>query len=173
MKRNVEIKARIADMAALTARVKSVADQGPEIIRQEDTFFNSEQGRLKLRKFSDSQGELIYYERPDTGQPAECQYRITPTSEPDKVIDMLSRSHGIRGVIRKTRTLYMDDQTRIHLDEVEGLGTFLELEVVLRPNQDSSDGVQLAQKLMDRLGIKPADLVKTAYIDLLPERHIR
>jgi predicted adenylyl cyclase CyaB len=170
MRRNVEIKARITDMAALTARVKSLADQGPEILRQEDTFFNSGQGRLKLRKFSDSQGELIYYERPDIDQPAECQYRITPTSEPDKVIDMLSRSHGVRGVIRKKRTLYLADQTRIHLDEVEGLGTFLELEVVLRPNQDSSDGVQLAEKLMTQLGVDPADLVKTAYIDLLPDR---
>ena len=170
MRRNVEIKARITDMAALTVRVKSLADQGPETIMQEDTFFNSAQGRLKLRKFSDSQGELIYYERPDTDQPAECQYRITPTSEPNNVIDMLSRSYGIRGVVRKKRTLFMADQTRIHLDEVDGLGAFLELEVVLRPNQNSSDGVQIAEKLMNRLGVGPADLVKAAYIDLLLQK---
>ena len=167
MRRNVEIKARIADMAALTARLKSMVNQGPEIIMQEDTFFNSAQGRLKLRKFSDSKGELIYYERPDTEEPAECQYRITPTPEPDKVIDMLARSYGIRGVVRKKRTLFMADQTRIHLDEVDSLGDFLELEVVLRPNQGSSDGVQIAKKLMNRLGVGPADLVKAAYIDLL------
>jgi predicted adenylyl cyclase CyaB len=170
MRRNVEIKARITDLKALTARVKSVADRGPELITQEDTFFHSDRGRLKLRKFSEAEGELIYYERPDSEAPAECRYRIIPTVEPDGVVEMLASSHGIQGVVRKKRTLYMTDQTRIHLDEVEGLGSFLELEVVLRPDQDAAEGVRIAEQLMDRLGIDRVDLVKTAYIDLLAER---
>jgi predicted adenylyl cyclase CyaB len=167
MRRNVEIKARVSDMAGLKARVKTVADQGPELIVQEDTFFHTARGRLKLRKFNDLQGELIYYERPDSAGPAQCLYRITPTSEPDNVIEMLSRSHGVKGVIRKKRTLYLADQTRIHLDEVEDLGAFVELEVVLRPDQDSAEGVEIAERLMDHLRIGQDDLVETAYIDML------
>ncbi len=69
MGRNVEIKARVEDMAALVARVEDVADSGPTVLRQEDTFFPSPKGRLKLRRFADGTGELIFYQRPDTSEP--------------------------------------------------------------------------------------------------------
>ena len=59
MKRNIEIKARLRDFDSIIKRVEEIADNGPVIIEQEDTFFNCSRGRLKLRKFSDSKGELI------------------------------------------------------------------------------------------------------------------
>ena len=65
MARNIEIKARVPDMAALTERVADLADDGPTQIYQFDTFFRCDTGRLKLRKFSDSHGELIFYRRAD------------------------------------------------------------------------------------------------------------
>jgi predicted adenylyl cyclase CyaB len=70
-------------------------------------------------------------------------------------------------VVRKKRWLYRVGQTRIHLDEVEGLGTFLELEVMLRPDESEGDGRATAATLMARLGIRESDLVPGAYMDLL------
>ncbi|MCK4818394.1 adenylate cyclase, partial [bacterium] len=66
MNRNVEIKAKISDPAVMRDRIESMADSAPTLIVQEDIFFNNRRGRLKLRKFSEASGELIYYERPDT-----------------------------------------------------------------------------------------------------------
>ncbi len=108
MARNIEIKAHVADFAALTARAAAIADEGPVEIRQDDTFFACERGRL--------------------------------------------------------------GRTRIHLDEVEGLGDFMELEVVLREGESAEDGVREAESLMARLQVKPSQLIDRAYIDLLAER---
>jgi len=79
----------------------------------------------------------------------------------------LSAALGVVGVVRKRRTLYLIGPTRVHLDEVEGLGDFVELEVVLQPDQDVSDGVATAEDLMQKLGIRPTQLIEKAYIDLL------
>ena len=61
----------------------------------------------------------------------------------------------------------MVGRTRIHLDEVEALGSFLELEVVLRPEEDTSEGIAVAYDLMDKLGVSRTELLEKAYIDLL------
>jgi predicted adenylyl cyclase CyaB len=167
MSRNVEIKARVADLAALTRRVEAIADQGPTIIDQEDTFFNSPSDRLKLRTFSDSKGELIFYERPNLHEPRECRYTRIDISAPDALRRILSRSLGVRGVVRKRRRLYLTGRTRIHLDDVEHLGHYVELEVVLTDEQDEEYGANVARDLMRRLGITEQDLVDKAYIDLL------
>ena len=77
---------------------------------------------------------------------------------------------GVLGCVRKTRELFLVGQTRIHLDEVEGLGVFAELEVVLLDGQDPQDGVLIATDLMCELGIRDDDLIDGAYIDLLEKR---
>jgi adenylate cyclase class IV len=71
------------------------------------------------------------------------------------------------GRVRKTRLLLLAGSTRIHLDRVEGLGDFLELEVVLRDDQTESDGRSFAQALLARLGVAPSQLIAGAYLDLL------
>ena len=167
MQRNVEIKARLSNIESTLDLVKSIADTGPEVLVQEDTFFQSSKGRLKLRRFGESDGELIYYERPDSEAPAECKYLRIPTAEPDKIVDVLGRSNGVLGVVRKKRSVYIVGQTRVHFDDVERLGQFLELEVVLRPGQSASEGVGIAEDLIERLGISTNDLIDHAYIDML------
>jgi len=77
---------------------------------------------------------------------------------------------GVRGVVVKTRHLYLAGQTRIHLDEVAGLGSYMELEVVLRPGQSDAEGQAVAEALMASLGIQPGDLLEGAYMDLLEKR---
>ena len=165
--RNVEIKARVNDFDTVQSLVEKIADSGPIDILQEDTFFNCRKGRLKLRKFSDSDGELIYYDRENSSEPTECTYTIVKISEPDAVSKVLGESLGVRGVVQKRRTLFTTGQTRIHLDDVEGLGKFIELEVVLSPEQSMSEGRSITISLMEKLGISEADLIDCAYIDMI------
>ena len=167
MAANVEIKARITNLVLLRQQVERISDSAAELIMQEDVFFLGSRGRLKLRIFSDDRGELIYYERSDQTGPKRSQYFISRTGEPRQLLIVLESAFGIRGVVRKKRWLYMVDNTRIHLDEVDGLGSFLELEVVLSPGQRTEEGEATAAALMDRLGIDIADLIQGAYIDLL------
>jgi len=168
MNRNVEIKAKVADLAALREQVRGLADEGLVMLKQEDTFFHCARGRLKLRQLVDStDAELIYYERPDAAGPKESRYFVHRTSDPHGLRTALSAALGVVGVVRKRRTVYLLGPTRVHLDEVEGLGDFVELEVVLQPDQDTSDGVAIAEDLMQKLGIAPIQLVDKAYIDLL------
>ena len=169
MNRNIEIKARVPDLRSVATRAEAIADKGPFIIDQMDTFFHCPKGRLKLRRLSDSEAELIFYDRPDGTAPKESRYIRTSTAAPDELHDILSNSLGVRGVVQKRRLLYLAGQTRIHLDEVEGLGQFAELEVVLEPEQTAADGACIAQELMELLGINDSDLLDKAYIDLLIE----
>jgi predicted adenylyl cyclase CyaB len=167
MARNIEIKARISHIDALLPKVQAVADQGPFEIIQEDTFFACDTGRLKLRAFSKQHGELIYYRRSDQPGPKQSFYLRSPTSAPDTLRESLTLAYGQAGVVQKRRTLYLAGRTRIHLDDVCGLGHFLELEVVLEEHEASEAGVQEAHDLLLRLGVESSQLIEGAYVDLL------
>jgi predicted adenylyl cyclase CyaB len=170
MPRNIEIKARVDDMSALCRLVEGIADSGPELIRQSDTFFNCPRGRLKLRVIDQRSGELIYYQRPDTAGPSESHYKIFPVGDPPALRETLHRAYGTLGIVEKERTLYRSGQTRIHLDRVNGLGEFMELEVVLARGQTAGEGEEIARVLMERLGVATDHLLERAYIDLLLEQ---
>lgn len=167
MARNIEIKASIASIEDLEARVAALADQGPFEIVQDDTFFRCESGRLKLRAFSREEGELIFYRRANEQGPKESFYLRSPTTEPEMLRESLSLAYGQAGRVKKRRTLYLIGRTRIHLDRVEGLGHFLELEVVLNEQESVEDGAREAHDIMNKLEIEASQLVKGAYVDLL------
>ena len=167
MATNVEIKARVKDFDAIREKVEAICDCIGELIEQEDIFFKVDSGRLKLRILAPDRGQLIFYQRPDRAGPKVSEYHISETAEPEKLKSVLSKALGIRGVVRKDRYLYWIDQTRIHLDQVEGLGDFLELEVVLRPDQSREQGAAIAADIMEKLQISPDDLIEGAYMDLL------
>jgi predicted adenylyl cyclase CyaB len=167
MPRNVEIKARVFDRPGLEAIVAGLAERGPELIVQDDTFFACPRGRLKLRDFGNGRGELIAYERPDASGPKTSDYSITSTAHPEGLRQALTRALGTIGRVRKQRTLYLIGRTRVHLDRVEGLGEHLELEVVLDVAEDAACGEAEARTLLQRLGIGAGALVAGAYLDLL------
>ena len=170
MARNVEIKARIESVETVAPRVAALADQGPIEIVQDDTFFACGSGRLKLRAFSGGEGQLIFYRRPDQAGPKESFFVISPTPAPDTLREALSLAYGRAGRVRKHRTLYLIGRTRVHLDRVEDLGDFLELEVVLSEGEPSERGVVEAHGIMAALGIAVDQLVEGAYVDLLRQR---
>jgi predicted adenylyl cyclase CyaB len=170
MPANIEIKARVKDLPALRRRAESVSDTPVQVIPQEDTFFNAPQGRLKLRQLGPQRGQLVYYQRGDSNGPKRSDYLIAETADPAALKAALSAALGVRGVVRKTRFLYLAGQTRIHLDQVEGLGDFMELEVVMRPDQTDTEGQAIAADLMVKLGVSESDLLEGAYMDLLEKQ---
>lgn len=167
MPRNIEIKARVESLTSLATKVARIADQGPFDIVQDDTFFHCPGGRLKLRAFSAVDGELIFYRRADQAGPKESFYVRSPSPAPDSLREALTLAYGACGRVRKRRTLYLVGRTRVHLDDVEGLGPFLELEVVLRDGEPARSGEDEARQLMQQLGIAATQLVEDAYVDLL------
>lgn len=167
MPRNVELKARVADPAGLRARVAALADQGPEVLEQRDLFFGCASGRLKLRTLAPDYGELIFYRRADRSGPTLSTYRRTPTDVPRALAAVLRAALPVVGEVRKRRTVYHRGRTRIHLDEVEGLGTFLELEAVLDAGEAAATGRREVERIARALGVDPRAAVASAYIDLL------
>lgn len=167
MAQNIEIKARVWEFERVKDKIEKQTGVKPESLHQEDTFFNTPNGRLKLRVQGEDDGQLISYQRADQGGPKLSLYYIYRTSEPESLKHVLSTSLGVRGVVRKVRSVYLVDNLRIHLDQVEDLGNFLELEVVLSDGFNAEIGDQLAQEWMQRLEIKAADLIEGAYLDLL------
>jgi len=167
MGRNVEIKARLSGEDELQELARRLSDLPADELRQEDTFFATPAGRLKLRDFGDSSGELILYERANPEGPRLSRYAIARTPDPSVLNGILSAVMPVVGVVRKRRRVFLSGQTRIHLDAVEDLGCFLELEVVLRDGQLEAEGTVIADKLLDSLGIGRSQLVGEAYIDLL------
>jgi predicted adenylyl cyclase CyaB len=172
MARNIEIKARARDLASLRANIAAIATSGPVTLIQQDTFYQTAKGRLKLREFPDGAAELIYYERPDQLGPKKSTFTRTPLSDSTSMHALLARLLGIKAVVSKQRELFMVGDARIHLDDVEGLGCFLELEVVLGPDEAEWQGELIASDLMKRLGVCEDDLVEEAYVDLLETKTI-
>jgi predicted adenylyl cyclase CyaB len=169
MARNIEIKARVADREALEAVVAALADGPARHLRQDDTFYTCPNGRLKLRELSREAGQLIFYQRPDSTGPKASHYDITATSDPAGLRRVLQNALCACGRVRKERALYLIGRTRVHLDRVEGLGDFVELEVVLAEDESEAAGLAEARRLMEALGLDQETLVAGAYVDLLAD----
>ncbi|XP_058684171.1 uncharacterized protein LOC131573859 isoform X4 [Poecile atricapillus] len=193
MRRNVEVKARLRareEVLRAALRLRELLGPGPgsgqgsgehrepaqvcpeggQVLIQTDTFFRVPRGRLKLRRMQDGRGQLIFYDRPDMAGPKLSSFSISPTADPEGLQVILSQALGTLGAVRKERLLLLLGQTRLHLDQVQGLGDFLELEVVLRPEQSEQDGQRVAQELLQHLGVQEQDLISGAYLDLLLAR---
>lgn len=167
---NVELKARDSDPDDTAARCRALGAEDRGVLVQRDTYFAARHGRLKLREQVGDVGggELIAYRRPDALEPGQSTYVRAPASEPEELREALEAALGTVVVVSKRRRLFVWENVRIHLDEVEGLGTFLELEAVVAP--DGSDLAEAREKvawLRSELGISEGSLVAGGYSDLL------
>ncbi len=167
MAQNVEIKAVARDWTHLCDTAARLATKGPSELYQRDLFFDVPSGRLKLRSFGGAAGELIAYHRPDQAGPKLSRYQITPVADAAGLEQTLGEVLPLLGIVAKKRTVYWVDRTRVHLDEVTDLGRFLELEVVLAEGESPAQGRQVADHLLQQLGVAEADLLTHAYLDLL------
>ncbi len=166
MPANIAVKAALADVEAAHRSAVRLTGVPPERISQIDVFFKCARGRLKLRILAPDRGELIHYHRVDSCEARRSDYTIAPTTAPHVLLQILRAALPELGVVRKTRYLYLLGQTRIHIDEVEGLGSFLEFEVVLEPGQSEAEGRAIAAALIAEFGIRPEQMVPVAYFDL-------
>jgi predicted adenylyl cyclase CyaB len=165
-RRNLEIKARCPDLAAARQAARNLCGQ-PAIEDQVDTYFHVPRGRLKLRAINDREAVLIAYERSDQAAARLSHYRPVHVSDPELLTAALASSLGIRGRVRKRREIYLHHNVRIHLDEVAGLGSFLELEAVLTTSEDEAEADGRVAGLLALFHIHEADFLAVSYADLL------
>jgi adenylate cyclase class IV len=176
MAANVESKSACNDVSLVARRAAALGARHEGMLEQEDTYFHTPDGRLKLREIvhvlpdgrTVRQAELIRYLRPDTRGSRVSRYERTEIGDPRSVKERLSAAHGLRGVVRKRRELWLLDSTRIHLDRVEGLGSFVELETVAAGVPGQSERRE-HDRIAALLGIDLATSLPASYIDLLEE----
>ena len=165
---NVEVKARVRDRAALLARIAALKAGHVWTRRMRDTFFRVERGWLKLREADGAPAELIAYERArDASGPRGSSWEAAPVADPRALEQTLARVLPRDKVVEKERALYLHGATRIHVDRVDGLGDFVELETVVT-TQPLDAAQRECAALMDALALAAEDLVGVPYRDLLP-----
>jgi predicted adenylyl cyclase CyaB len=164
--KNIEIKARATALRAVRHRLHKQGLTPAARLHQVDTYFNAPHGRLKLREIDGEEAQLIHYHRPDQAEPHASDYVIAPVADPAVLKEALGRALGIRTVVEKQRDLYLWGHTRIHLDDVTGLGSFLELETVLTDQTEEEAGRE-CREVQVALGIGEGDLIAGSYADLL------
>jgi predicted adenylyl cyclase CyaB len=168
MSANLEIKAPVADPAVFRERARSLATETVGTDEQVDTYFRVPRGRLKLRESSLSGAQLIPYVRPDDDGPRRADYQVLPVADPVGLKALLEAMLGVHAVVRKRREIWLAGNVRIHLDAVDGLGDFMELEAVFdgTPAAEADEQRKVAW-LMKELGVDAGELVATSYEALL------
>jgi len=167
MNRNIEIKFKPKNYNEVFYMARILSDSDPEVFKQEDIYYGTKNGRLKLRKLASNDGQLIHYNRPNEKGPKASKFTIFKTKEPSLLHSILSKSNYIVGYVKKERTLMMIGNSRIHFDDVESLGTFCEIETVLNENQTEKEGHLIMNDLIEKLKIDRNDMIEGSYIDLL------
>src|SRR5215207_1233592 len=135
-RRNIELKALDPDPARSLAVCRELGAEDRGMLRQRDTYFRARRGRLKLREEEPGGATLIQYERPDAAHARESRYRLAAVPDPDELRASLDAALGTLVVVAKERHLLLWDGVRIHLDTVDGLGSFVELEGVAAGDSD-------------------------------------
>lgn len=167
MPRNIEIKARIRDLDATRARVTALGARHASTEEQVDRYYELEgERRLKLRTIAGERAELIHYRRPEYEGVRASDYEITPVRDEPAGVCLVPKTPPLL-VVRKRREVHMLDNVRIHLDEVEDLGTFVELEAVVDSAHDDVVCRAQVDRILAALGIVPDELLRASYSDLL------
>jgi predicted adenylyl cyclase CyaB len=170
--RNLELKARYPNHASAETVLAKLGATREWSLRQVDTYFVVPRGRLKLREQEGrSEAQLIAYDRPNEIAVRASDYQLVPVPDPAALKSALTRTLGVRVVVAKRRTLWMWHNVRIHLDEVESLGTFLEFEAVLAsPDEPDAASRERLDQLIELLQIRDEDRIAASYSDLLESR---
>lgn len=164
--RNIELKARLTDLDRARKIAGELATHRIGTQHQVDTYFHCRHGRLKLRQIDGLSAQLVWYSRSEQRGPKTSDYLLVPIANPQTVKAALAAALGVQVVVEKRREIVLVGSIRVHLDEVAGLGTFLEFEAVLGPRLDEAAAQTQVARLAERFAIDPADLVAGSYADL-------
>ena len=165
--RNIELKARLSGLDAARSVAEAIATERLGRQHQVDTYFRSRRGRLKLREIDGSSAQLVWYARPDEPGPKPSDYVLVPVANPEALKAALEASLGIECVVDKRREIYLDKNVRIHLDEVSGLGTFLEFEAVVGPDVDDAAAYGQLEHLTEQFSLAREDFLSGSYADMV------
>jgi len=163
----VELKAKIDDLNRIRSEILELNANFVGRFHQIDTYFNVPKGRLKLREVEGrSYAQLIYYERENIAAPKKSEVFILEISNPKEFKEKTGKILGIKSIVDKIREIYIYDETKIHLDFVKGLGSFIEFE---KETSDSEvgNGRKFLEKLMEKLKIKRENLIELSYGELI------
>lgn len=165
---NIEIKARCADAAFIRQFLTDHMAEFKGTDEQTDTYFNVSTGRLKLRQ-GNIENSLIFYSRENIAGPKMSQVNLFPVgSESDLLKQILINANGIKVVVKKKREIYFIDNVKFHIDEVDGLGSFVEIEAI---DKDGSLGLEKITEqcahYLQKLNIADEHLLTHSYSDLL------
>jgi predicted adenylyl cyclase CyaB len=164
---NIEFKAYCSSLDRARAICAALGATPARTIVQRDVYFPTQRGRLKLRSNDDSDHALIHYHRLDQPLPKPSEFEKLPLGQEGlAVIGMLRNAIGSTIEIVKQREVHKWNGVLVNLDTVEGLGTFLEVEVVVATASDQEKSYQVADMLAQKLGLTPADLVPWSYAEL-------
>jgi len=169
MKRNIELKARYPDLGEARRIAKEIGATLHTSERQRDTYFRCRSGRLKLRQRWTDRGEcseLIGYHRTDANQPRPSEYSVVPIADAEALRAILAAALGTAGEVDKRRTVYLYENVRIHLDDVQGLGTFIEFEAVLDGSRSEEQSNATRRRLVEVFRIDRDRIVPVSYSDL-------
>ncbi len=166
MARNLELKVQAEDLGTVRAAAEGLKARLEAAMRQVDTYFNVPEGRLKLRVIDEDRAELISYRRPDVAGSRLSAYHVCPVADDETLKTCLAQALGVRVVVDKRRELWLWEHTRIHLDEVAGLGTFVELETVITEQSDAQAKAEL-DHVASQLGLLAEQAISGSYSDLL------
>lgn len=164
--RNVELKARDPDPARTLALALALGASDEGEIRQRDTYFGGSHARVKLREQTPGDDELIAYRRPDDDEARVSEYLRVPVPDAGALREALEAAYGTSVVVAKLRRLLLWENVRIHLDDVEGLGSYVELEGLVDGDDDGPARGRV-ERLRRELAIDDADLIAGSYSDLL------
>jgi len=164
---NLELKCGTESLAKAHQAARSMGLSCAETLDQTDIYFVVSRGRLKLRRIEGRGAELIYYEREDDRAARWSRYTRMAVPDPDVLQGQLAQALGIRGIVRKNRSVYLFGSARIHLDRVEGLGEFLEFEIV---ETDEKTASEVMEKLKAAFSVSQTALIGGSYVDLLDAR---
>ena len=166
MAKNLEFKVRCESLAALQPRLADLAATHRETVHQVDTYFHNQTGRLKLRETNETaEGWLIYYERPNHENSRYSLYELCEIAEPAQLKKLLAAALGVKTVVKKKRAVWMFNNTRIHLDIVDGLGEFVELETVFQ-GQTEAEAVAEHQHVKTTLHLDKAEPIAVSYSEI-------
>jgi len=136
--------------------------------RQTDVYFAVPDGRLKLRIEQPGEATLVRYRRADVAGIRDSHYELLSVPDAEETLRELEARHGSCAHVQKERALYMLENVRVHLDEVEGLGTFIELEAVMDGVESDAAAHALLRRLLAELGVAPEDILSQSYGDMQP-----
>jgi adenylate cyclase, class 2 len=166
-RRNVELKATDPDPDRSLAVCRELGAHDEGELRQRDTYFAVAHGGLKLREQDPGVPHLIQFARGDRPEQRESRYRIAEVADGPATRAALESALGVTGVVVKRRRLFLWRDVRIHLDRVEGLGAFVELEAVAPPGSDLTVEYERVAFLREALAIGDERLVPHGYATLL------